>query len=104
DDPPTDLLDHLCDVSVGRRCGLGKAGLEGRSGAVPIDPLYGDAMEMEGHIDRTAKTLDKRDRARVDGGPLVPLCDRLVDVVLPDGGADDGMELCREVLGPSPPV
>jgi hypothetical protein len=61
-------------------------------------------MEMEVQIERTAKTLDKRDRARVDGGPLVPVCDRLVDVILPDGGADDGMDLGREVLGPCHPV
>jgi hypothetical protein len=55
-------------------------------------------MEMEIHIDRTAKTLDKRDRARVDGGPLKTALDRLVDVILRDGPADDGMDVGRQVL------
>jgi hypothetical protein len=49
-------------------------------------------------LERTAKALDKRDRARVDGGPLKTALDRLVDVILRDGPADDGMDVGRQVL------
>jgi hypothetical protein len=61
-------------------------------------------MEMEVHIECTAKALDEGDRARVDMSPLVPLCHRLVDVILPDGGAHDGMDLGRELLRGRHPV
>ena len=48
-------------------------------------------------IEGAAKTLNKGDRSRVDVGPLVPVCDRLVDVILPDGGADDGRDFGGQV-------
>src|SRR5262249_9064122 len=73
-------------------------------GAIEVDTLYEDAMEMEVHIERAAKTLEKRDRARVDGGSRVTALDRLVDVILPDGHADDGMDLGRELRGCRHPV
>ena len=63
------------------------------------DALQEDAMEMEAHMERTAKTLDKRDRSRVDGGPRATALDCLVDVILPDCRADDGMDLGGELLG-----
>jgi hypothetical protein len=97
DDPPADLLDHVGDVGVGRGLALEKAGLEARFSAIQIDALHEDAMEMQVQIDRTAKTLDKRDRSRVDGGPLDTSFARLVDVILTDGGANDRMDLCRQV-------
>ena len=75
-----------------------KRGLRPAVGAIEVDPLQEDAMEMEIQIDRTAKALDKRDRSWVDGGPLRTVCDRLVDVILPDRGANDRMDLGREVL------
>ena len=48
-------------------------------------------MEMEVHIERTAKTLDKRDRPRLDGGPREPAGDCLVHIILTDRRADDRM-------------
>jgi hypothetical protein len=59
---------------------------------------------MQMHIQGTAKALDKRDRPRVDGGPLHPSLDCLVHVILPDGGANDRMDHGREVLRPRHPV
>src|SRR5262249_57799724 len=78
--------------------------VEAYGGALEVDALHEAAMDMEVHIDPTAKTLDKRDRAWVEGGPLETACDRLVDVILTDGGAHDRMDLGREVLGPRHPV
>ena len=40
--------------------GLEKAGRETRCGAIQIDPLYEDAMEMQIELERTTKTLHKR--------------------------------------------
>src|SRR5439155_3958290 len=104
DDASADLLDDRSNVSIGGGLTLNKTWPQSLSSAVHIDALHEDAMEMEVHIDRTAKTLDKRDRSRVDGGPLETACDRLVDIILTDGGANDGMDLGREVLGPRHPV
>jgi hypothetical protein len=59
-------------------------------------------MQME--MERTAKALDKGDRPRVDVRPLMTLCDRLVDVILPDGATNDRMDLGRKVLRPRHPV
>jgi len=61
-------------------------------------------MEMEVQIERAAKALEKRDRARVDDGSRVTALDRLVDIILPDGGTNDGMDLGRELLGCRHPV
>ena len=65
DDPPTDFLDHVScsagadggDVRVGRWLTLHKSGLEARLGAIEVDTLQEDAMEMEVQIDGAAKTL-----------------------------------------------
>jgi hypothetical protein len=59
---------------------------------------------MEVQIDRTAKTLDKGHRPRLDLGPWDTACDRLVHIILPNRGADDGMNLRGELLGRSHPI
>src|SRR5215813_693571 len=92
DHPPADVLYHRCDSGMAGRLAREKAGLQAHGGALEVDTLYEDAMAMEVHIERTAKTLEKRDRARVDGGARVTALDRLVDVILPDGGANDRMD------------
>src|SRR5262249_59673347 len=61
-------------------------------------------MNMEMEIEGTAEALEKGDRSRLDVGPLETASDRLVDVILTDGGANDGMDLGREVLGRRHPV
>src|SRR5215470_17847587 len=48
--------------------------------------------------------VNKRHGPRMDGGPLVPVGDCLVDIILPDRGADDRMDRGREVLGPRHPI
>ena len=63
-----DLLDHGGDVGIGGRLACDKARLEALVGAIEIDPLKEDAMEMEIQIDGTAETLDKGDRPRLDLG------------------------------------
>src|SRR5262249_32898107 len=85
DHPPADFLYHRCYIGIAGRFAREKAGLQAHGGAIEVDPLYEDAMAMEVHIERAAKTLEKRDRARVDGGSRVTALDRLVDVILPDG-------------------
>src|SRR5262249_40472072 len=52
----------------------------------------------------TPKALEKGDRSWVDGGPLMTLCDRLVDVILCNRGADDRMDFGREILRRRHPV
>src|SRR5262245_8224221 len=98
DDAMADFLNHVCHVGIAGRLDREKAGLEARFGAIEVDALHEDAMEMEIQIDSTAKTLDKCDRSRLDVGPLETACDRLVHVILTDRGADDRMDLGREVL------
>src|SRR5262249_45996414 len=61
-------------------------------------------VEMQIELEGTAETLDKGDRPWVDGGPLVTALDRLIDVILPDGGANDRMDLGGEVLRSRHPV
>ena len=104
DDAPTDLLDHVGDVGIGRGRAREKAGFVAFVGAIEKHPLQEKQVIVPIEIEGTAKTLDKRDRAGVDGGALAPALDRLVDVILPDGGANDRMDLGREVLGRRCPV
>ena len=54
-------------------------------------------MKMEIRIDATAESWDKRDRSWLHVLPLDTAFDRLVDVILHDSGADNGMHLCRQV-------
>ena len=46
-DPPTDFLDHVGDVGVGRRLNLDKAGLEACLSAIAVDALKKDTMKMQ---------------------------------------------------------
>ncbi len=55
-------------------------------------------MKMEIQIDGATKALDKRHRPRLDLLPLDAAFDRLVDVILRDRGADNRMDLCRQIL------
>src|SRR5437899_9416111 len=93
DAPLTDLLDHRRNVGIAGRLACDKPGLEAHGGTIEVDALKKEDMEMQMHIQGAAKALEKGDRARVDGGPLVTLGGRLVDVILPDGGANDRMDL-----------
>jgi hypothetical protein len=61
-------------------------------------------MAMEVQIEGTPKTLHKRDRPRLHLSPWDTAGDRFVDIILSDGGADDGMDLRRQLLGRSHPV
>jgi len=55
--------------------------------------LKKDDMKMEIYIQVTAKALDKRDRSRLHVWSLNAAFDCLVDIILRNGGADDGMHL-----------
>src|SRR5262249_38405602 len=98
------LPHHLCYIGIAGRLAREKARFATFVGAIEVDTLQEDAMEMKVHIERTAKALEKGDRPRVDGGPLVTAVDRLVDIILPDRGANDGMDLGGEVLRGCHPV
>jgi hypothetical protein len=52
-------------------------------------------MKMDIQMQAAAASLDKRDRSRLNPVPLNAALDRLVDVIVRDGGADDGMHLRR---------
>src|SRR5215472_4230310 len=93
-----DFLQHVGHVGIAGRLAREKARLEVLVGAIEIDPLEEDAMEMEIEIEGTPKTLDKRDRPWVDLVAWGTACDRLVHIILTDGRANDGMDLGREVL------
>ena len=75
-----------------------KPGLEARFGPIEVDALKEDAMEMEVQIYGTAKALDKGHRPWVHLAPQGPARDCLVDVILTNRGADNRMDLCRQVL------
>jgi hypothetical protein len=47
DDPPTDVLDHVCHVGIARRFGFDKAGLETLGGAIEVNALKEDDVKME---------------------------------------------------------
>ena len=98
DDPPTALLDHVCDVAVGRHLDLEKARLATLVGAIEIDTLKEDQVIVHIEIEWTPQALDTRDRSRLDLLPLNTTFDRLVDVILHHGGADARMDFCGQVL------
>src|SRR5262245_56352556 len=54
DHPPADFLYHLCYIGIAGRLAREKAGFAPFVGAIEVDPLYEDAMEMEVHIERAA--------------------------------------------------
>src|SRR4030095_6237747 len=98
DDAPTDVLDHGGDVRVGWGLALHKTWLEILVTAIQIDSFKEDAMEMEGEIDGTPETLDKRHRSRLNIGSLKASSDCLVHIILPNRGANDCMDHGGEVL------
>src|SRR5215472_12430462 len=98
DDPPADCLHDGCHVGITGRLARDKPGLVACLGAIEVDALKKEDMKMEMHIEGTAKTLDKRDRPRVDVGSREPAGDCLVHVILTNHGSDDRMDLRREVL------
>jgi hypothetical protein len=54
-------------------------------------------MKMEMRLEAATASLEKRDRSRLHFLPFDAAFDRLVNVILRDGGADDGMHLRRQV-------
>ena len=46
DDPPTDLLDHVCNVGIAGRLALEKAGFEALVGTIEKHALHDDHMVM----------------------------------------------------------
>ncbi len=96
-DPVADLLENLGNVGIAGRFGFDKAGLEAHFAAIEVDALKEDDMKMQIQIYATAKSLYKRDRSRLHLVPLDTASDCLIDVILCDGGADNGMHLCRQV-------
>src|SRR5262249_4363239 len=97
DDTMADFLHDGCHVGIAGRLAREKAGLEARLGAIEVDALKKDTMKMEMEIEGAAKALEKGDRPRLEVGSLTASGDCLVHIILPDRGADDGMDLCREV-------
>jgi hypothetical protein len=57
-DPVADLLDHGGDVSIAGRLTRDKPGLEARLGAIEVDALKEDAMEMEVQIHQLCAQYD----------------------------------------------
>jgi hypothetical protein len=97
DDAPTDVLDHGHNIDISGRLDLDEARFEAGLGAIQIDSLKEDEVEMEIEIDGAAKALDKGHRSRLDFGPLDTSCDRLVHVILTDRGANNRMDRGGEV-------
>jgi len=76
---------------------LTKAGIEARFGAIEVDALQEDAMEMEVQL----MALPKRWINVTDPGwtwSRGTRCDHLVHIILPNRGTDDRMDLRGEVL------
>src|SRR4030095_8229640 len=89
---------------VGRWLTLHKPWLEVLVTPIYVDALKEDAMEMEVQIHGTTETLDKRHRPRLHVGSLQASGDCLVHIILPDRGADAGMDLRRPLLGRGHPI
>src|SRR5262249_52685520 len=99
-----DFLHDGCYVGIAGRLACDKPRLAAGLGALEVDALKKDAMKMEMEIEGTAKALDKRDGSRMDLVSWDTACDRLVDVILPDGGGDDRMALRGQLLGRGHPI
>ena len=72
--------------------------------AVHIDAFKENHVEMQIQIDRTAKTLDKCDRSRLDVGSREASCDGFVHIILPNRRTDDRMDLRGQLLGRGNPI
>jgi hypothetical protein len=68
------------------------------------DALEEDDMKMYMRIDGPAEALHKGDRAGLHGGPRGALLDRVRDIILGDGAADDRMDAGGERSGGRYPV
>jgi hypothetical protein len=99
-----DFLKHVCHIGIAGRLAREKAGLAPLVGAIEVDPLQEDAMEMKVQIEGTPKTLNKRDRPWLELVSWDTACDRLVHIILPDGRADDRMDLRGQLLGRGHPI
>jgi hypothetical protein len=68
-----------------------------RFGAIEIGAFKEDDMKMYMQIYATAESLYKRDRSRLYFMLFSAPFDGLIDVILRDGTADNGMHLRRQV-------
>jgi hypothetical protein len=91
-----DLLEDGGDVRVRRGVGWQKTRLQALDGTIDKDALEEDKVIVEIQIETAAKALQKRHRTGLHGGPCRPMPDRLIDIKLSDGAADDGMNLGGE--------
>ena len=82
DDPPTDLLEDRGNVRIDGWLALEKARLEARRGAIEIDALKNNTMQMDMQIEGAPEALDKRHRSRLYLLLLDPAFDCMVDVIL----------------------
>jgi hypothetical protein len=98
EDPPTDILDHGCNVGIARRFGCAKAGLETLVGAIEGNALKADDGKMEMQMDSPTEALAKRPRPWLDLLAFATACDRLVHVIWRNRGTEDGMEVHGQVL------
>ena len=98
DDSMADLLDHRSNVGIGGGLTLDKTRPQSLGSAVHIDAFKENRVKMQIQIDRTAKTLDKGDRSRLDVGSREASCDGFVRIILPNRRMDNRMDLRGEVL------
>src|SRR5215510_1562251 len=103
-DPMADLRDDRGNIGIGGRLACDKAWHEVRLSAIEVDALKEDAREMEVHIDGTAKALDKGHRPWLHLIPWDSACDCLGHIILSDRGANDRMDLRRQLLGRGHPI
>jgi hypothetical protein len=97
DDPATDLLEHGSNVGVGRRLTCEKAWGAPLVGTIEVDALQEKQVIVHIEIEGTAKALDTRDRSCMHLAPRDPARDGLVDVIVRDGPADNGMDCGGQV-------
>ncbi len=104
DDPLADLLEDRGDLRIGGRLLGAKTWREPLGGAVLIDPLKEDQVVMQIQIDASTEALQERHRAGLHGGPRGALLHGVIDIILPDGAADNGMDCGGELSGGRHPI
>ena len=97
DDAQRALLTHGAAFHVHREDPLEQA----RPAPVRFEE---DNVVMKIQIDAPAKALQKCDRAGLDSGSGGAVLDRLLDIILPDRAADDGMDAGGKRFGGGHPV